>query len=328
VPVALEQPAQLIAAGTESPDHSAVAGRDGYVFLFKGSNEVASLYAEDIASAVVQRRTLAWRSLFQKRWDLLSSLNIVYVQMIIPEKSTVLIDQTPSGLGPLTATLAALEKSIILGADSTHKISAAEGFYRSLVPFLRDQEIIGSEPYLRTESHFSQNGALIVFMDFLSQLANLMPDQAGAISHVLTGLSEVKPYPGRSDPFSGDLADRFLGPALRETCAILNLESLDLAGTEIKCEILSPGKEGGHTGYHAVWRNAKAPLELRVFAFANSFFERGSAPRGLSWWFKHFFSEFHFCWSAELVLEEVDRYHPDVVVCQTVERFLPIVPVT
>jgi len=325
-PSAVDAPAPPITLGTESPDHSAVIGKDGYVFLYRGNNDVASLYAEDIESAMVQKRAAAWDALFKKRWHLLNARRIAYVQMIIPEKSTILVDKAPIALGPQTASLAALERRLLVGDDLAAGMAVTRGFYRSLVPLLREHAAIGLPPYLRTDSHLSESGALRVFVDFLSQLATLLPDRADVINRVLSLLGEIRPAAEHGEVFSGDLANRFAGPPLAEISAKLDLEPLRFWTAEIKCQILCAGKEGGHTGYHSVWLNSAAPLNLKVIAFSNSFFERGAAPRGLSWWFKTFFNEFHFLWSSELIVEEIDHYRPDVIICQTVERFLPVVP--
>ena len=60
--------------------------------------------------------------------------------------------------------------------------------------------------------------------------------------------------------------------------------------------------------------------------FGNSFFERGAQSWRLSWWFKHFYREFIFCWNPALDLELVEKFQPDLVICQTVERFLTQIP--
>jgi hypothetical protein len=83
---------------------------------------------------------------------------------------------------------------------------------------------------------------------------------------------------------------------------------------------------GEHVGIRCVWTNTNAPVPLRVVAFGNSFFERGASGANLSWWAARWFREFHFIWSPFVDYDYIDRVAPDVVVCQTIERFLPMVP--
>ena len=82
----------------------------------------------------------------------------------------------------------------------------------------------------------------------------------------------------------------------------------------------------GHIGTKFVWKNAAAPFDLKVVAFANSFFERGGTARSLSWWCCRAFREFHFIWSPDLDMGYVREVAPDWVICQTIERFLPRTP--
>jgi hypothetical protein len=74
------------------------------------------------------------------------------------------------------------------------------------------------------------------------------------------------------------------------------------------------------------WRHAEAPLPLRVLAFGNSFFERGSNCTTLSWWFKHLCREFHLVWSKDIDQTVIETLKPDLVIAQTIERFLTVVP--
>ncbi|MFJ2542611.1 hypothetical protein [Microbacterium sp. NPDC087589] len=59
-----------------------------------------------------------------------------------------------------------------------------------------------------------------------------------------------------------------------------------------------------------------------MLTFGNSFFETGDFAGYLSWWGKHLFREFHFHWGPDFDWDLVDELKPDVVIGQTVERFL------
>lgn len=85
-------------------------------------------------------------------------------------------------------------------------------------------------------------------------------------------------------------------------------------------------EQGRHIGIMRKWKNKNAPFKYKVIAFGNSFFERGTESTGLSWWFSRLFSEFHFHWNPECDWQLIDSEKPDVVICQTIERFLPRLP--
>ena len=60
--------------------------------------------------------------------------------------------------------------------------------------------------------------------------------------------------------------------------------------------------------------------------FGNSVFEHGETPLNLSWWCVRFFREFYFFWLPETLPGTVDEIGADVVIAQTVERFLFVDP--
>ena len=61
--------------------------------------------------------------------------------------------------------------------------------------------------------------------------------------------------------------------------------------------------------------------------FGNSFFANVSSGQPyLSWWMVRLFRDYHFYWTADFDPEEVARRDPDIVITQTIERFLPTLP--
>jgi hypothetical protein len=122
----------------------------------------------------------------------------------------------------------------------------------------------------------------------------------------------------------GDLAGRFPGDQ-RELVRLATRTSF-VGRSSLPVLVDSVDPSSGHKGIRRVWRNAAAPFPHRVVAMANSFFERGEASTQLSWWFALLFAEFHFYWNPELDEDYVAKVSPDIVVCQTIERFLRSVP--
>ncbi|MDE2179212.1 MAG: hypothetical protein KGJ50_13090, partial [Xanthomonadaceae bacterium] len=123
----------------------------------------------------------------------------------------------------------------------------------------------------------------------------------------------------------GDISDRFFGVPLTET--YLAPAPAFVATYTGALELVERIDDGiHHIGTRYAWRNELAPIDLKVVAFGNSFFERGGTARSITWWFQRAFREFHFLWSPELNMDYVRMIKPDIVVCQTIERFLGRLP--
>jgi hypothetical protein len=158
----------------------------------------------------------------------------------------------------------------------------------------------------------------------LKHIQSLEPALADAIAPGLETLGD----PIRFDSFrfaSGDLASRFFGVPLLEVVDTLSDKLVDdlQRDVHLKSEHVP---SSGLSGIRIITENPNAPIRLKVVAFANSFFERGASPSAMSWWCKALFSEFHFIWSSALDISYVKAEAPDLVICQTVERFLSSLP--
>jgi hypothetical protein len=309
--------------GVAAADGSAVTGGDGFLFLDQGSNELTSQYRVAVDDPTVQKDAARWLILFQQRQAALRQRNIAYAQIVIPEKSTILTDVAPKELTPITARLALLEQMIAL--EFERSAGSTPIFYRSLVEMLRASYAAGVPPYLRTDSHFRAAGAQLTFYQVIRHLDTLMPDHAESFEAIAALCGHMTPAP-EACVLKGDLGERFFGRPLYEADNYGDLTEIEARapGAPVVAEFPPEGLQN----VRLVWRNPNAPSPLKVVAFANSFFERGGGVHGLSWWFKHMFAEFHFLWRAEMDIGYVDEHRPDIVICQTVERFLPQVPVS
>lgn len=97
--------------GSVSDDSDVIVGRNGYLFLGDSSNRVKSLYS--IQPGQVPQK---WIDLFIYRANRLSVKDIPYVQLIIPEKSTVLHQLCPfssEGGTPLLKSITDLVKKLL-----------------------------------------------------------------------------------------------------------------------------------------------------------------------------------------------------------------------
>ena len=115
--------------------------------------------------------------------------------------------------------------------------------------------------------------------------------------------------------FQGDMLEHQLLPAEDWDFA---RETPDLVRADV------PGE--GHMGTEIEWRARRPISPQTLLIFGNSMFERGGSPLTLSWWLSRIFARTRFVWSSSLQDEHVDDLRPSIVICQTVERFLPNLP--
>lgn len=282
-----------VAVGTPSADGSCVLGHDGYVFLTEGSNYVLSRYDRDPASTedLAQR----WCALFDERARRQRNAGRLFMQFIVPEKISSVPEHLPFSLRTPTDLLDKIE---------THFRS--DSWQEKSVPVLDLFRIAGPRCFARLDSHQSAYGSYLV----ADHVANLFGYRGlFGLPFTRTGIS------------SGDLAYRFFGTPLYEETQLPDMTNHPVLGaTPELIETYSP-PSGGHNQSRYVWRNPGAPIKMRVVAFGNSCFERGGFPF-LSWWFSMLFEEFHFVWSNVVDDAYATGIRADLVIGQTMERFL------
>ena len=287
--------------GFVSPDGSALLGRDGEAFLVLGSNRLLDQFLLAPEDAGVQRLARAWVDLILARKGALESAGTRFLQMIIPEKISLYPERFPGRITAPSALVQVLENTLCASPVEAHYLSG----YREL---LRAKP--GGDLFLRLDTHLSVYGAYTLLGACLARLGLALPfplDQSSEKENV------------------GDLATRFFGIPLYETFNVPSQSFVDAISGAM--HLVSKDDDGTkHIGVKYVWRNETAPFNMKVVAFANSFFERAGTARSLSWWFCRVFREFHFVWSPDLDMNYVRREQPDLVICQTIERFLGRLP--
>lgn len=304
-------------AGSTSQDHSTLIGLEGFLFLFKGNNNVAEAYSRKSEDKSLNEDATAWVELISNRAaSCMETCRARFLQLVVPEKSTILTRFAPRALGPVTPLMHELEKSI--------SAEACRENYLSLISSLRALQ--SPPPYQRTDSHFSIEGAKATTTVILGRLTEIMPELS---AQIVAGQSLVEQTVSteKYDAFSGDLASKvFHIPLYERTPTYSFPEPFTRANVREVFRQLPPN--GEHNGSYYQWENSAAPVDATVLIFGNSFFERGSSPRGLSWWFARLFKKVHFVWSAKLDEVLVGTVRPDLVICQSVERFLRVLPPT
>ena len=282
-----------IPVGTSSADKVVVFGEDGYLFVYTGGNDICAQYlmSEDDAQVVAGQ----WNALIQLRRERAQAGNFRFLQMIIPEKSSLLPDKTPFQAFPGTPIMRAVSHAQDQWVD-----------YLDVRDLFDAEEALHAFP--KANGHMAPFGTSRAFQVALEQLG-FEPPAIAFGAPVLT---------------RSDLGDHFSGMTFYNRVAQPVSPEIEIYRSGLR--LVECGSTEGHIGQSRTWNNPTAPIKKRVLAFANSFFERGDGPAGLSWWFATWFEDFKFVWAPELDPAEVEAYRPDIVICQTIERFMVVVP--
>jgi len=292
--------------GSTSTDGSAVVGRGGHLFILGGSNALAARYAPPTTPAEharVRDEVDAWVTLIEQREEQLSALGVRFVQMCVPDKSTMLETGVP-GLGPITPVLRGIEERL---AGSSSYASGRE----ALTEGVHVEGLGVTENWLRLDSHTRPRGARRLSAAMVRGF-----DEAPFFDDV--DFSD-------SDRYVGDLGTRFFGAPIPEPIEAPRAEWITRAESgRALVDRHAPAK--GHMGRTMHWKAPQAPIDAKVVVFGNSFFGATDVPMACNYWISRAFREHRFVWSADMLMDVVRDQRPDVVICQTVERFMGRVP--
>lgn len=279
-----------------SPDEVAVLGRNDNYFLYRGTNDLVGLYNH---KDCIEHNLSNWENVISRRVHECEIRGLRYMQMMIPEKSSLMPELVPYEIeGPSRPW-----------KELLRRLERIPGQWDLIdVYSLLQSDPAGGASYRRYDSHFSDWGCRVVCSDFLKRLG-------GDTLPSTTGQSWLRR--------KGDLSEKFGdGEHLVEYVRISD-NLVDHCGKEIEPRLVeSEDQIGRNTGIRRVWRTDNAPVRKTVICFGNSFFERGELSTSLSWWFSRIFSEFHFIWATNIDWSYIDKHSADVVIFQTIERFL------
>lgn len=289
--------------GIVSKNNVAVVGRLGFMFILKGANDLISMYKNN-NSEYIGSLSRGWSSLFKARRSNLNSRGIVYRQIIVPEKSSVAPELFPVEICSCTHILKHLEESIRVDFS----LSDSYVFLRDIVCL--DEKRL--QIIRKIDSHWTPYGSWVGFEAILNSLR----------------IENEKSFIFNNEIFyTGDLGKSFVeGNFLRESLFFPSDDQFLEFGKGLERIHISEPPDGGHIGVKVIWKNSTALVNLKVVVFGNSFFERGVNSACFSWWAARWFREFHFLWHPDIDYDYIDSVKPDVVICQTIERFLPKLP--
>lgn len=282
--------------GSTSFDDSAIVGRSGYLFLHQGGNSLLAQYSSNLD----QRKLNGWIEKIVQRNDFCKTLGVDFFQIIVPEKQSVMPEYYPSDIGFPTPLLLALTETM-----------SSQDFYLDLNKIFRDNFVFENlSSFRQVDTHLSLHGATAVISILMEKFGNA-PDI----------------WPKKTDEkiMGGDLGNKFFSGHISEKVIFPLFDDWDFGNITPRLEESFDPKIG-HSGVFRRWICDSPVYKKRVLIFGNSVFERGGTPLGLSWWCSRIFEETIFVWSSDVDFDLIKKRNPDVVICQTVERFLVSVP--
>jgi hypothetical protein len=286
--------------GLKSPDGSAVIGRDGTMFVLHGANSLLSQYAMKRTDASIIFAADNWVRLFAERRAMLADCGCQYLQLIIPEKSSVWPERFPVEIETPTALLRSVSDRVLQDTD------LAACYIDCVEIMTRDADRLSI--YRNVDSHLSTYGARLITLNILERLGQptLLPTDRG-----------------RYEMIEGDLGAKFIASPMYEKLSVPEPRHFDSIAKGMKQVEFSSPAAGQHIGTRVRWTNETAPNSVTAVVFGNSFFERGMKPSELSWWGARCFRDFHFLWQPDVDYDYIKKVKADVVICQNIERFLP-----
>jgi len=284
--------------GMISSDCAAVLGQEGHMFLIEGSNNVKEIFEKPYGAQDVLETAGRWVEMIKKRRDFSASQGAAFIQIVIPEKIALMREWMDGNMSSPSALLSALEQKLSAEMEPKHYISAISVLNR--VPF--------GTAFRKTDSHLVPAAAFAIFQEICKNLG----------INIIDNIPFDIPI-----TVNGDLARRFFGRDAYDVCYLAK-EPLFKAGLEMVSSYIP--NWGTHVGKRYVFRNEQAPIRKKVILFGNSFFDNHTWQGSVSYWMANWFQEYHFIFTPALEENYIAEVKPDIVICQTIERFLVSLP--
>ncbi len=284
--------------GIRGTEHVHV-GRDGWLFLTAGSNNVVGQFSR---SRLMARRVRGWKRLVIARVRGCERLGSRYLHVIVPEKLTV-YDHKLDGLAVKVRLSPALRlrRALFWHRRARRACLDLVGAFRAV----RDARDL----YYRTDSHWSFEGCETAY--------RLICDACGAAP------KDLHNAPHAWLERAGDLGAKLIPPQ-SEPWPIRQVQrdAVRVHASPIVALRERTGRADTlHVGSHVIYRNDAPGTDPRkVVLFGDSYAH--FAPIMLTALIAETFAEVHFIWSSSLDWGYLERVRPDLVIGQVAERFM------
>lgn len=283
-------------------------GRDGWLFLVGGSNNVLDQYRDD---AFPPQHFQAWRRLLEDRVRRARRVGARYVHVAIPEKLSILADRSGVAVDPDLAPALVLRRWL--------RNSLAWGSLVDLaVPFRSDPA--REDFYLRTDSHWTLPGCHRAYLGLCHRMGVRPRVQLAPADPVLASLA-------------GDLGTKF--PTHRSEVVAAwtypRTATRHHANAYLQRILAERGPTGGGVGTRAVFHNDGPGIDpRRIILCGDSFAHHAFLPHvgALTAMFAETFREVHFFWATTVDWSYAEALRPDFILTEIAERFMVTIPPT
>jgi hypothetical protein len=281
-------------------------GRDGWLFLVGGSNNVLDQYRKD---AFPPQHFQAWRRLLEDRVRRARGLGARYFHVPVPEKLSILADHSDLSVDPDLAPSLALRRWL--------RNSLAWGALIDLIP------LFGSDPdreglYLKTDSHWSLPGCHRAYLALCARMG------------VKPRVRLVPADPALAS-LSGDLGTKFSAHRIEDLPAWTYPRTAERVHVNAYLQriLTERGPTGGGVGTRAVFRNEAPDIDpRRIILCGDSFAHHTFLAHigALTAMLAETFREVHFFWATTIDWSYAAELRPDFIVTEIAERFMVMIP--
>jgi alginate O-acetyltransferase complex protein AlgJ len=269
---------------------SVIVGKGGWLFHNQAIAENPSHQPHH-----AKEQFAAWSSEFQTRHDWLAARGIAYLLVITPEKQSVLSDYLPDDIPPepvwATDLLREwLKKQPIPSLDLRSALRAARSSH-SL--------------YFQTDTHWNDNGAYFAYLEIVNYLGARWPEMKPL---------DLNAFVAERRGINGDLSRMLHAPVDRiEDAEFLSVQNPQARKLNVEVG-LDPKKHEPKVLEPQVWGTGDS-RRPRCVLFHDSFSQRLLRPT-----LAEHFELLVYAPTPSIDLNVVERFHPDIVIQQIVER--------
>jgi len=283
-------------------ENDVMIGKDGWLFLHGGSNEVFRYYTE--SSFFSEDKVEKWNDLLHQRRSKLKKMDIEYMHVFVPDKISVY----PEYVHP---SFKILSKSPINKLFSKYN-EELNSFVLDPLPYFNSIKEKTKPLFWKTDSHWTFSGVFSTFQLILSKLNIEIPKYYTQKS--LEGKELILDLGSKLSPVQKEIyvTVDFINNAKR-------VYANELVQYKEKNENIDISPF--HVGSNVIFKNDNPDtIQKTVVIFGDSFSEyRLHQLTGL---FAETFKEVHFVWSTSLDYNYIVDVNPDIVLSEIAERFM------
>lgn len=284
-------------------------GREGWLFLSGGSNDVLRFYTEPGRFA---QGLPAWIALLRQRSERARSAGAQFLHVIVPDKISVYpefyLDPLPCAED---APCRALRRALAKEPDGD-RLSAS---YVDLLAEFEARKREGPPLYFKTDAHWTFAGAYAGYAAICRALN--APENTEILAGRVIGSDLLLDLGGKLTPPVKERYETHLFAKNAQRKLVNDLVAYKEETNQINVA-------GLHVGSQVVFENAAAADPRRVVLFGDSYSEYRTHM--LTGMIAETFAETHFVWSTNVDWTYISNVRPDIVITEMAERFVAVVP--